>query len=196
MLIESKKYICYLFFIFIFFIIYFCISLNVLSNEYTNSHNLWLYCLIYTIVFPLKIYLFKEYIIDKKEDNFLLKKKIIDFKVNYNLSLSNLTYFIFIYLLEVILFIWGCVEIVNEPYQKYSNIYILSLFNIIISGIISLFFSLMLIRIVNKSMKNKSENDELKIEEELIEEQHIEENNKIEIAEMNIYGTNYKIIEI
>lgn len=207
MIVESTKYILSLLLIFIFFIIYFSISLIVLKASYKNPYNIWLYSLIYMLTFPLKIYLLKEYIIEKNDNNFIFKKKIMDFKINNDIN-NNLLYFIFVYLCEIILLIWGSIVISFTSYNKYNYIYILSLFNIILGALIIIFLSFTISKVIinNRNTNKRNRNNrntninfldkENNIESQLVKEEYIEENNKIEIAERSIYGSDNKITEI
>tara|TARA_Y100000389_G_scaffold203720_1_gene253167 strand:- start:576 stop:1202 length:627 start_codon:yes stop_codon:yes gene_type:complete len=208
MLVESTKYIISLLSIFIFFIIYFTISLILLKTSYQKPNNIWLYSLIYTLTFPLKIYLLKEYIIEKNDNNFIVKKKIMDFNINNDLNNTNLLYFIFVYLCEIILLIWGSIVISFTSYNKYNYIYILSLFNIILGALIIIFLSFTISKVIinnrntnkrnrnNRNINNNFLDKENNIESQLVKEEYIEENNKIEIAERSIYGSDNKITEI
>ena len=195
MIVESTKYIISLLSVFIFFIIYLSISLIILKDTYNNSQNIWLYSLIYTLIFPLKIYLSKEYIIEQNNNNSVVIKKFIAFRINRELNNNNLIYFIFIYLCEIILFIWGCIVLSIYSNKKYDDIYILTLFNIIIGGLITFYLSFTIGRLIinkNKNLLDKENN----IVDKLVKEQYLEINNKIEIAERSLYGTGHKITEI
>ena len=164
----SNKNILILFTVFSFFIIYFVIGIKILSDTRDDNSEcknyLWIFNLVYLILFPFKVHLIGESNQEKINQDNIENIKIVNFKISNELNCINISYFAFTYMTDLILFIWGIIEVLNYNYNcnSFDNKLILGLFNTLMSCILLIGYTCVIYYIVKKNYKN---NVKIKVEE-------------------------------